>query len=226
MVLGNRGLQQMYQQKAAQLVQSIRNKYWDNTQQLFADTPAKKNYSQHANTLAILTGIVEGQAAQDLFKRMMSFPNITRASIYFRYYVNQALAKVGLADEYLQQLDVWRDYLKLGMTTWGEDSNIKATRSDCHAWGASPNIEFYRMLLGIDTAAKGFAEVKIAPHLGTLKEVSGSIPHPYGTIKVSYKLDKKGRLNANITLPEKLKGTFVWKNTTKELKAGNNTFIM
>lgn len=226
MVLGNRGLQQMYQQKAAQLVQSIRNKYWDNTQQLFADTPAKKNYSQHANTLAILTGIVEGQAAQDLFKRMMSFPNITRASIYFRYYVNQALAKVGLADEYLQQLDVWRDYLKLGMTTWGEDSNIKATRSDCHAWGASPNIEFYRMLLGIDTAAKGFAEVKIAPHLGTLKEVSGSIPHPYGTIKVSYKLDKKGRLNANITLPENLKGTFVWKNTTKELKAGNNTFIM
>ena len=112
------------------------------------------------------------------------------------------------------------------MTTWGEDSNIKATRSDCHAWGASPNIEFYRMLLGIDTAAKGFAEVKIAPHLGTLKEASGSMPHPYGTIKVSYKLDKKGRLNASITLPERLKGTFVWKNTTKELKAGNNTFVI
>ena len=106
------------------------------------------------------------------------------------------------------------------MTTWGEDSNIKATRSDCHAWGASPNIEFYRMLLGIDTAAKGFAEVKIAPHLGTLKEVSGSMPHPYGTIKVSYKLDKKGSSMLISPYPKSSKALLYGKTQQKNSKRG------
>src|SRR5436189_254795 len=77
----------------------------------------------------------------------------------------------------------------MGMTKWVEISNISETRSDCHAWGASPNIEFYRTILGIDSDAPGFSKIKIEPHLGDLKNAEGSIPHPHGTISVSYKLD-------------------------------------
>jgi hypothetical protein len=60
--------------------------------------------------------------------------------------------------------------MALGLTIWAEMP--EPSRSDCHAWGASPNIEFYRILLGIDSYAPGFNKIKIAPSLGELKEVS------------------------------------------------------
>ncbi|MBN2318343.1 MAG: hypothetical protein JXR49_04665 [Acidobacteria bacterium] len=47
---------------------------------------------------------------------------------------------------------------------------MNTARSDCHAWGSSPNIELYRTVLGIDSGAPGFAEVRMEPHLGALKK--------------------------------------------------------
>ena len=72
------------------------------------------------------------------------------------------------------------------MTTWAEIPDINNARSDCHAWGASPNIEFFRTILGIDSDAPGFARIKIVPHLGSLKNIHGEIPHPRGKIIAGY----------------------------------------
>ncbi len=54
----------------------------------------------------------------------------------------------------------------VGLTTWAEIDDLNRARSDCHAWGSSPNIELYRIVLGIDSDAPGFSKVKIEPHLG------------------------------------------------------------
>jgi hypothetical protein len=104
---------------------------------------------------------------------------------------------------------------------WAETSDINRTRSDCHAWGSSPNIEFFRTVLGRDTDAPGFMKVKIEPHLGSLKNVSGEIPHERGKISVEYK-QVGGRINATIQLPERVAGRFIWKGKTYTLKPGKN----
>jgi len=111
----------------------------------------------------------------------------------------------------------------MGLTTWTEDSNVDYTRSDCHAWGSSPNIEFFRTVLGIDSDAPGFTKVRIEPHLGRLKHASGSIPHPNGKLAVSYQLDK-GKWDMTINLPVKTAGRFVWKGKSYPLVAGKNRF--
>ena len=222
LALGNKGMADDYTAKATQLQKSIVKKYWVPEKKLFADTADKDRFSEHANTFAILTGTVKGAEAQEVFRRMKAQENITRASIYFRYYVNQALAIVGFGDKYLDQLDIWKKYIEVGATTWPEDSNINSTRSDCHAWGASPNIEFFRIILGIDSAESGFSTVKIEPHLGLLTKISGSMPHPNGEIKVDYEVDKKGKLKASISLPQNTSGIFVWNGVNKELKSGEN----
>lgn len=111
----------------------------------------------------------------------------------------------------------------MGLTTWAEISDLPNSRSDCHAWGASPNIEFFRTVLGIDTRAPGFASVKIEPHLGGMKTASGGIPHPNGKLSVAYKLEGS-KWNINILLPAKTSGAFVWKGKTYLLKTGNNSF--
>lgn len=214
-----------YQKSIDQLKKTIIKKYWDKEKKLFADREEKDVFSQHANALAILTDIVPQSDIPELSKQLLNNISLAPASIYFKYYLHQALIKAGLGSDYLKWLDKWRENIQMGLTTWAETSDLANTRSDCHAWGASPNIEFYRTVLGIDSDAPGFAKVKIEPHLGALKNIIGAIPHPNGTISVSY-MNKDNRWVIEISLPSKITGTFVWKGKTYLLKEGKNSLLL
>jgi len=213
----------LYSQKADQLKHLTKAIYWDSNREEFADTPDKKTFSQHANVLAILTGVVEGDGARKLMEKTLSDKSLTQATIYFKYYLHQALVKAGVGDRYVDLLDEWRNQLSRGLTTWAESP--EPTRSDCHAWGASPNIEFYRILLGIDSDAPGFSKVKIEPHLGNLTNVKGEIPHPAGKISASYSFEN-GKWNIEIGLPKTITGYLVWKGKHIDLKGGINKFVL
>ncbi len=215
----------IYNQKAEQLKVTIQRKYWDPVKKLYADTKDKKSYSQHANSLAILTGLVSNADMPAVSNSLLNDKSLIQCTVYFKYYLHQALAKAGLGDDYLNWLDIWRQNLAMGMTTWAEDPSLKTVRSECHAWGASPNIEFFRKILGINSDTPGFSRIKIAPHLGTITKVSGEIPHPNGKVAVSYVL-KKDKWKVNINLPQNTSGTFLWKAKTYPLKAGENLFII
>lgn len=219
--LGMEAYAQQYDKQAAQLIRTIRGKYWDNAKSMYADTAEKNSFSQHANALAILTGTVQGNEATDLAKKTLVDESLAPASIYFKYYLHRALIKAGLGDDYLQWLDKWRENISMGLTTWAETYDVDNARSDCHAWGSSPNIEFYRTVLGIDTDAPGFSTVKIKPCLGKLKSAGGAIPHPLGKIAVNYE-SKEGKWKIRIELPGNLTGTVIWKGKQYALKSGVN----
>jgi hypothetical protein len=221
--LGMQAFAKQYKAAADQLQQTIRKKYWDASKKLLADTPEKDVFSQHTNSLAILTGTVINTEATLLAKKMLIDTSLTQATIYFKYYVHLALTKAGFGNDYLSWLDIWHENLKQGMTTWAEISDINNARSDCHAWGSHPNIEFFRIVLGIDSDAPGFSKVKIEPHLGSLKNASGEIPHPNGKIAVDYKY-QNDKWNIKIDLPGKITGTFTWKSKQYPLKSGVNNF--
>lgn len=214
-----------YKQKAEQLKATMKRKYWDERKKLFADTKEKKGYSQHVNSLALLAGIINTEDVSVVGNSLLNDKSLTQCTIYFKYYLHQALAKAGLGNDFMSWLDIWRDNIKLGLTTWAEDSSLNTVRSECHAWGASPNIEFFRILLGIDTDAPGFAKVKIEPHLGAMTKVSGEMPHPNGKVAVNYEL-KKNKWQMNINLPNATTGKFIWKGKTYELKAGVNAITI
>ena len=221
--VGSEYFSHFYDSVANQLAQTIKSKYWDNSRKLFADTPEKNRFSQHTNSLAILAGQVDRQQAKEIGNLMLSDSSLTKASIYFKYYLHLALTKAGLGNNYLDWLDIWRKNIGLGLTTWGETSEVETTRSDCHAWGASPNIEFFRILLGIESNAPYFEKVKIEPHLDSIKEISGEMPHPKGKIAVHY-LQEGDKLSAEINLPDETTGTFYWKGNSHALKVGLNIF--
>ncbi len=219
---GNTFMAEEYSKQAEQLKQSIQQAYWDDTKGLYAQTSEKQLFSQHANSLAILTGMVTGEQAKQVAEKMLNDPSLSQCSVYYKFYLHEALVKAGLGDDYLKWLDIWRENISQGLTTWGETSDVDGTRSDCHAWGASPNIEFFRTLLGIDSAAPQFAKVKIEPHLGDLTKIGGSMPHPQGDIKVSYQ--KSGNtLKAEIELPSHVSGILIWAEKSYELRGGKNS---
>ncbi len=221
--MGMPAVAQHYQQKIAELKQTIKKLYWDSSKGLFADTPEKKNFSQHTNTFAVLSGLAEGDQARQIMEKVLSDANLTQATIYFKYYLHQAVAQAGLGNRYLNLLGEWRSQLARGLTTWAEQP--EPTRSDCHAWGASPNIELYRIVLGIDSDAPGFRKVRIAPHLGDLKEASGSIPHPQGQIQVKYSVNNKNQLKAEVTLPTGVTGILIWNGKEQALTGGQKNSL-
>lgn len=213
-----------YRARAAHMKAAINQHYWDEKNQLFADNEDKKTFSQHANTLAILSGLTSESQTVVLAKKMMSDDRLAPASIYFRYYLHLALVRAGLGNEYLTWLDTWRENIKLGMTTWAEISEIDLARSDCHAWGSSPNIEFLRVVAGIDSDAPGFRKVKIRPHLGNLRELEAEMPHPEGKIKVNYQLNGQ-KWQIKIELPKNISGSLEWQGRMISLSGGVNELV-
>lgn len=219
--IGSQNYYVLYDEMAKSTEKIIYEKYWDDSSKLFADTPNKDVFSQHTNSLAILAGLIDDSTASEIAKRMLNDKTLAQASIYFKYYLHQALTKAGLGDNYLDWLDIWREYIELGLTTWGETSEVETTRSDCHAWGSSPNIDFFRIILGIESDAPYFEKVKIKPNLGKIEKIKGEMPHPQGKISVDYQ-KQKDILKAKIILPEGISGTFIWDNREYILTSGLN----
>jgi hypothetical protein len=215
-----------YSSEARKLKETIRQSYWDPSRRLFADTLDREHWSQHANSLAVLAEVTTAEEARSVVEKTLSDRSLTPASIYFTYYVRLAMRKAGLGDRYLAMLDrPWRWALEYGFTTWPEQ-DTPSTRSDCHAWGSSPNIELFRTVLGIDSAAPGFKRVLAQPNLGDLTSAAGSMPHPKGSIAVRYSRGATGELGAEISLPEGITGELIWSGRKAELKSGQNRLTL
>ncbi len=221
--LGSKAIAGEYEREAERLAKEIPALYWSEERKLFADTTGKTSFSQHSNALAIIAGIAKDARARDIMTRILADDSLAQTSVYFRYYLNLAAKDAGLGDRYIDLLGEWRAMLDRGLTTWAEQAD--PTRSDCHAWGASPNIELYRTVLGIDSAAPGFRRVLIEPHLGKLMRASGAMPHPNGEIRVAY-TRANGQLQAGITLPAGVEGEFVWSGKRTRLAPGVNNLTL
>lgn len=113
-----------YRKIATEMRKTIRPKYWDAARNLFADTQDHRGYSQHVNALAILTGVTKGEEAVKVMNQTLADTSLIQCTIYFRYYLNQALKASGLGDQFLDNLQIWRDQMALGLTTWADAGAI------------------------------------------------------------------------------------------------------
>ena len=220
--VGNGGMSDSDRAEASKLKAFVVKHDWDAARGLFADQPSHRTWSQHVNTLALLAHLLPPAEGRAVFQKMIADTSLAQVSIYFRAYTNAALREVGLGDRYLEMLEPWRQILKSGLTTWAEMP--EPTRSDCHAWGASPNFELLRTVAGIDSMAPGFARVRVAPNLGQLTQVHARMPHPKGDIDVVL-VKRGGKLTADVELPAGITGEFEWAGTKRPLAAGKNRLV-
>jgi len=181
------------------------------------------------NILALRQGVLKGKqrdALADAVSKLgelapgnfRSKAEIVPASLYFRYYLHDALARVGRGDAFLKLIEPWRGMLGLGLTTFPEFSD--PTRTDSHAWTAHPALGMLAITLGIEPAAPGFAKIRIAPSPGALTQVQGRMPHPAGGhIVVSIEAKDNKRI-ARVELPPGIPGEFVWKGKRTAIAPG------
>ena len=223
--LGDPVFAQRYKARAEHVRSGLYQQCWNPQHGLLADTPDRTSFSQQANILGVLYDVIPKEHQQEVLKKVLAIEpgttpdGVLSASYYFRFYLARALDHAGMADEYLASIEPWRKLLALHFSTWPEIPGD--TRSDSHAWSAHPIYDLLTLVAGIEPASPGFATVRIAPHLGTLPSLKASYPHPEGTIEVEYKRAGSG-LDATVTLPGKLAGTFVFNGKSWPLKPGAN----
>jgi hypothetical protein len=209
-----------YSEIAKQLTKAVYEKCWDESHGYLADTPAKKEFSMHAQIFGVLTNTIPENDQKVFVQRFMNDTSLIQPTMYFRFYLTQALKKTGLADHYLETLGLWNEMLHKGLSTFAE--NPDPARSDCHAWSASPDYDFLATVAGIRPGAPGFKTVEIEPALGKLTFIKGQMPHPAGIITFDLKRTGKDGIRGEIVLPEGLTGTFKWNLKSIPLKGKTN----
>ncbi len=213
-----------YGRLAAAISEATYKLCFDEARNEMANTPARNTFSQHAGIIAVLAGAIPAEKEKTVLQRVMQDSTLSQATFYYRFYLNQALKKAGMAEMYYEQLKPWRDMLDMGLTTFAE--NPEPTRSDCHAWSASPNYDFLATICGIMPDKPGFTEVKIQPAMGALQQVSGVMPHPLGDITVNLTRTNGTGISAEVTLPPGLSGRFIWNGSTTALREGKQNFLI
>lgn len=208
---------------AIELAETIPALYFDPSRGLFADTPAKKTFSQHANALAVLSGMAKGPLLTRIATALRTDESLTKANLYFQHYVHEAIWKAGQGDAYLSLLGPWQRMLEIGLTTFAETEDTASTssRSDCHGWSAHPVFEMFRTVLGITPSAPGFRRIHVEPYLGEIRAISGVMAHPRGEIRVEF-LRREQTLIGHIELPPGTEGDLQWGAQHVDLKAGEN----
>jgi len=222
--LGHELQAQYWEDKAAKLKAKIVETFWCERRGLLADTPEMKDFSEHAQSLAILGDVLPKDKAETAFRHLVEDADLARCTVYFSYYLFETYFKMGRGDLFQKRLDLWRDYVKKGLTTTQEapdsgKNGQKESRSDCHAWGAHPIWFMQTGLAGIRSDAPFFAKVRVAPCPGTLTRLTAKHPHPQGFVEVDIAF-KDGKASGTVKTP--VPGTFVYGGETRELKPGTN----
>ena len=210
-----------YRKLAGKIKKAVFDKCFDSNKGLIADSPEKNTFSQHANVLAILTNTFPKTTDKaKLINTLLTDKDLAQCTLYFKFYLFEALEKAGQANQFIATLAPWEKMLGAGLSTFAETPD--PTRSDCHAWSASPVYYFLSLVAGIKPASAGFKSVRIEPNLGSLKNIDASMPHKLGTIRVKLKKGNKNSLSGEITLPNLLGGVLIWNGVEKQLTGGIN----
>ncbi len=230
---GDHYLANIYRAAANRAAQAVWKQCWNARRGLIADTPKQDHFSQHANILAVWLDAVPQEKRKQVMEKVLAASGnrsadrtntgMTLATYYFRFYLARALVHAGMGEDYLNQLEPWRQMVDLGLSTWAETP--EPSRSDSHAWSAHPTYDLLTIVAGIAPASPQFRSVKIQPQLGSLRQLSAVLAHPDGTIQVQYERNKVGT-KATIDLPHTLAGVLVWQGKTYRLHGGAQEFVL
>jgi len=209
------------QERARRTQEAVRRLCFDERRGLYAETPEKEEFSQHTNIFAVLTDTHPEAEQASLMQRVTGDEGLIQTTFYFKFYLFEALRHCGLANAFLRQLDPWRKFIDLGLTTFPEDDSDRP-RSDCHPWSSSPVYFLLSLTAGIQPTGPGFRSLEIVPALGDLEFIDVTYPHPLGDIVL--RLEREGRdgLRGQARIPEGLdEAVFEWNGERRSLKAGD-----
>ena len=164
-----------YRQRKTAITRRVYELCWDGQRQMLREGPGFPQFTQHAQSWAVLTGLLQGEQAKLALLHALGDDDVLTCSFSTAYEWFRALEAAGLYPETRANMMRWADLPRQGNTTCPETP--EDARSECHAWSALPIYEFLRVMGGV-RMEKG--QVIVTPPVGYLKDYSGEIWVPGG----------------------------------------------
>lgn len=206
-----------YRAWADRLAASIHRMFWNAERGLFADDPEHRYFSEHAQCLAILSGRFDADTVGRCFDGLLKNETLARTSVYFSFYLFEALHRQGRGDLIVEKLGFWKELVRKGFKAPVEQP--EPSRSDCHAWGSHPLYHMNASLCGIRPASAGFGTVRITPQPGGLNHLKCRTVHPDGFI--DFEMRRRGdQWTIRVRMPPGLAGVFEFQGETHPLAGG------
>ena len=146
---------------------ALLRRYWDADRQLLRDTAGHDDTSEHAQILALLTGMLAPKQAEGCLAALRGGTLGARTSVYASFYLLEAFYQHGAGEDFHRKLGFWRALPGQGFRCTPEAP--EPSRSDAHAWGAHPWWHTLASIAGIRPGAPGFRKVRIAPCPGSFR---------------------------------------------------------
>lgn len=222
-----------YDGLATALRSKLEPAFWNETKKALVhnrlDGKQQEQITRYSNMFAVFFNYLSPEKQQLIKKSVLMNDSVMKISTpYMRFYELEALCAMGEQKAVMKEMkDYWGGMIREGATSFWEKYNPtdKGTqhlamygrpygKSLCHAWGASPIYLLGKYYLGIQPVKAGYSEFAIAPNLGGMQWMEGTVPTPKGEIKL-YMNEK----NIKVTATEG-KGylTFVSKTKPKTSK--------
>ena len=206
--------------------QFIVTNFWDEEKQLFADAfvdgERSNQFSEHANAMALAGKIASEQQAEIVAKQLLLKDNhnfvrrangMTMVSPAMSYFLYKGLANYGYEEASLHMLNqrfshmlkpetngtLWEESWLDGSGRTGEFIGGR-TRSDAQTESVFPPALFVNYILGLEVTKPGMSEMQLVKPATTLKNVSGEIPTPQGSVKIEWNFGEPNSLS--ISVPE------------------------
>ncbi|WP_245652378.1 alpha-L-rhamnosidase-related protein [Rufibacter tibetensis] len=192
-----------YTKLASDLRAKLFDVYWSEQKQALVHSRVNgkptENVTRYANMFGIFFDYFNESQKQGVKRNVLLNDKVQKITTpYMRFYELEALCAMGEQDYVMKEMkNYWGDMLKLGATSFWEkydptESGVEHLamygrpfgKSLCHAWGASPIYLLGKYYLGVKPLSPGYATYEVAPVLGGLEWMEGTVPTPNGNITV------------------------------------------
>lgn len=185
------------------------------------ETPS---FSQLVNCLAVMTGVIEGAAADHALRLVMDVsrhPWISQGTPYSYFFLAEAAALRRLGDMALRTFThEFTPMLQRGATTTWEGWHAENHDSLNHAWSSPFPHLVRRALLGLEPQSPGYHTTRLCPQLDAMDTLSASCRIPAGKVSVRWNRVASSQYDFQLEVPEEIETELVLPDRS-ELIAGN-----
>ncbi|MFH1708155.1 MAG: hypothetical protein ABIF71_09590 [Planctomycetota bacterium] len=98
---------------AAEIAAVIRRRFWNKRRALVADHLDHADWSEHAQIIALLAGVLPARDERACFKALVTAPGLPRAQEnYWMFYLFEVYRMFGRGDLLLAKLELWKDQVR------------------------------------------------------------------------------------------------------------------